>query len=215
MKIFTKNCEQTDTESMCYSLFQKIKNNTKLLFSMLLFFGLIQGVFAQGTLVPACNILGNLEACAVPAGFSDTSGDMIINVEVARSGAGATLSYTLGSNSALAQIRSIGSPNYVLASNKTFQTLVIYPGIQGSAFNLELNVINNQSIPATTCECSKSVSVSIVSADSSYEPIACFGQLTTLTAVGNLSDQSMYTYTLNPGNITNTTGIFPQFYYIF
>ena len=212
MKIFTKNCEQTETEGFCYSLFEKVKNNTKLLFSMLLFFGLLQGAFAQGTLVPACNIGGPLEACAVPAGFADTSGDITITIEVARSGAGATLTPFLPGplNTSGAIIRSISAPNYVIGLNKTFQTLIIYPGNTGSAFNIELNVINNQSVPATTCECSKSVSVSVVAADSSYLPITCFGQLTTLTAVGNLSDQSAYTYTLNPGNITNTTGIFPN-----
>ena len=57
MKISTTNCEQTQNGDPFCCLFEKIKNNTKFLLSLILFFGLVQGVFAQGTLQPACNIV--------------------------------------------------------------------------------------------------------------------------------------------------------------
>ena len=64
----------------------------------MLFMGFVsQKVSAQGTLVPACNLIGVLEACAV-ANPNDTSGDLIINVDVARSGAPNLLNATTNSN---------------------------------------------------------------------------------------------------------------------
>ena len=177
----------------------------------LLFLGLFsQQLSAQGTLVPSCNLLGPLEGCAV-ADPADTSGDILINVIVARSGEAVTLNYSFGSNSSGAFIRSStpvvwsGFPGL----NISTQTLTVFPGTNVSEFNLILNVVNNQSSPATICSCSKSVSISKVGATSSHTPILCFGQLSTLTAVGSLSDAGSYTYTLLPSGPSNLTGIFP------
>ena len=218
MKISTTNCEQTQNGDPFCCLFEKIKNNTKFLLSLILFFGLIQGVFAQGTLQPACNIGGPLEACAKTPS-SNTTGDMTVDIDVARSGVGAILIYTIDPllNSSGAFIRSFGPQVYhgpldpvIALRNHTTQTLIVYPGGTGAGFNLRLNVENTESTPHTFCECSKSVSVSELTADSSHTPILCFGGLSTLTAEGHLSDTNGYTYTLLPSGPTNTTGIFPN-----
>ena len=221
MKISTTNCEQTQNRNIFCCLFEEIRTNTKFLLPLILFFGLIQSVFAQGTLQPACNINGPLEGCAKTPS-SNTDGDMVIDIDVARSGVGATLVYFIDPllNSSGAFIRSFGPQVYhpvddnpdplINNANHTTQTLIVYPGSTGTGFNLRLNVENNESSPHTFCECSKSVSVSELTADSSHTPILCFGGLSTLTAEGHLSDQNGYTYTLLPGGPTNTTGIFPN-----
>lgn len=184
---------------------------------LLLFLGLFsQAVSAQGSLVPACNLIGPLEACAV-ADPNDTSGDMIINVEVARSGTPNLLNattnlnftYSFSSNSAGAFIRSYGNVVYNSTLNKTTQTLVVFPGTTTPEFNLQLNVVNTSSSPNTICECSKSVSVSKVGATASFTPITCAGGLSTLTVVGSFSDVGIYSYTLLPSGPTNSDGIFP------
>ena len=175
-----------------------------------------QGVFGQGTLVPACNLIGPLEACAV-ADINDTSGDIIINVDVARSGlpnllnatTNLNFTYSFSSNSSGAFIRTFGPVIYNAGTNRTTQTLTVFPGTTTSEFNLQLNAINTSSIPTTICECSKSVSVSKVAASTSFTPIACAGSLSTLTVVGSFSDIGVYSYTLLPSGPTNSTGIFP------
>lgn len=183
---------------------------------LLFFMGLFsQAVFAQGTLVPACNLIGPLEACAV-VDPNDTSGDIIINVEVARSGlpnllnatTNLNFTYSFSSNSSGAFIRSYGNVVYNAGLNKTTQTLVVFPGTTTSEFNLQLNVVNNTSVPSTICECSKSVSISKVAATASYTPITCAGGTSTLTVVGSFSDIGVYSYTLLPGGPTNSDGIF-------
>ena len=170
-----------------------------------------QRISAQGSLVPSCNLVGPLEACAV-ADPTDTSGDIIINVQVARSGAGVSLTYSFGSNSSGAFIRSMEPviwSGFNPGTNISTQTLHVFPGTNVSEFNLVLNVVNNQSSPATVCSCSKSVSISKVAATSSYSPILCFGQTSTLTAVGSFSNANSYTYTLLPSGPSNSTGVFP------
>jgi hypothetical protein len=175
-----------------------------------------QGISAQGTLVPACNLIGPLEACAV-SDPNDTSGDIIINVEVARSGApnlanattNLNFTYSFSSNSSGAFIRTFGNVVYNAGTNKTTQTLVVFPGTNTPEFNLQLNAINTDSSPNTVCQCSKSVSVSKVAATSSFTPISCAGGLSTLTVVGQFSDIGVYSYTLLPGGPTNQTGVFP------
>ncbi|MCF6130752.1 T9SS type A sorting domain-containing protein [Flavobacterium wongokense] len=172
--------------------------------------------FAQGTLVPACNLIGPLEACAV-ADPNDTSGDIIINVEVARSGAPNLLNattnlnftYSFPSNSSGAFIRTFGNVVYNAGLNKTTQTLVVFPGSSTPEFNLQLDVVNISSSPNTICECSKSVSISKVAATASHTPITCAGGTSTLTVVGQFSDIGNYSYTLLPSGPTNFDGIFP------
>ena len=218
MKISTTNCEQIQNGNIFCCLFEKFKNSSKFLLPLILFFGLIQGVFAQGTLQPACNIGGPLEACAKTS-TANTSGDMVIDIDVARSGVGAILTYTLNPllNSSGAFIRSVGPQVYhgpldpvISLRNHTTQTLIIFPGTTGSGFDLLLSVENTESSPHTFCTCSKSVSVSQLTADSSYTPILCYGDLSTLTAEGHLSDQNAYTYKLLPSGPTNATGVFPN-----
>lgn len=90
-----------------YCCCESLKRNAKFLLVFILFMGaFMQEVSAQGSLVPSCNIIGPLEACAV-ANPLDDSGDIIITVQVARSGAGVSLNYSFGSNSSGAFIRSI------------------------------------------------------------------------------------------------------------
>ena len=194
-----------------YSLYCCLEalKNAKLFLVLILFMGLfMQGVSAQGTLTPACNLTGPLTACAV-SNPSDTSGDITITATVARSGAGATLTYSFVSNSSGAIIRLPLAPQvYNAVTNVTTQTLQVYPGAGVPEFNLQLNVVNTQSSPNTICSCSKSVSISKVTADSSFSPIVCFGQLSTLQANGHFSDVGTYTYTL-PGFPSNATGTFP------
>ena len=218
MKISTTNCEQAQNGNIFCCLFEKIRTNAKFLLPLILFFGLIQGVFAQGTLQPACNIGGPLEGCAKNPS-SNTDGDMIIEIDVARSGINPILTYFIDPvlNSSGAFIRSFGPEVYhgpldpvIALRNHTTQTLIVYPGGTGAGFNLQLDVENTESSPHTFSSCSKSVSVSELTADSSHTPILCFGGLSTLTAEGHLSDTGGYTYTLLPGGPTNTTGIFPN-----
>jgi len=185
MKNSTLLSKATNYINSFYCCCDSVKRNVKLLLILVLFMGsFTQGVSAQGTLVPACNVLGPLEGCAVPAGFADTSGDIVITIDVARSGAGATLVYTFPSNSSGAIIRTLGPQVYNPVTNRTTQALTVYPGNTVAEFNLQLNATNNSSSPNTTSECSKSVSISRVAATSSFSPILCFGQLSTLTAVG-------------------------------
>src|SRR6218665_270024 len=199
-----------------YCCCEGLQRNFKFLLVLVLFMASFsQGVSAQGTLVPSCNLIGPLEACAVQDP-NDTSGDIIINIEVARSGAPNLLNpttnlnfvYSFPSNSSGAFIRSYGNVVYNSVTNRTTQTLVVYPGNNTPEFNLQLNATNSSSTPNTICECSKSVSVSRVAATSSYLPIACSGQTTTLTAVGQYSDIQQYTYTLLPSGPSNTNGVF-------
>lgn len=182
---------------------------------LLLFLGFFSQVSAQGSLVPACNLIGPLEACAV-ADPNDTSGDMVINVEVARSGTPNLLNattnlnftYSFSSNSTGAFIRSYGNVIYNSTLNKTTQTLIVFPGTTTPEFNLQLNVVNTTSSPNTICECSKSVSVSKVAATASHTPIACAGGTSTLTVTGAFSDIGVYSYTLLPSGPTNSDGVF-------
>jgi hypothetical protein len=177
---------------------------------------LFPGSFCTRNISPACNLIGPLEACAV-ADPNDTSGDIIINVEVARSGAPNLLNattnlnftYSFPSNSSGAFIRSFGNVIYNSTLNKTTQTLVVFPGSGTPEFNLQLDVINISSSPNTFCECSKSVSISKVAATTSHSPITCAGGTSTLTVVGQFSDVGNYSYTLLPGGPTNFDGIFP------
>lgn len=195
----------------------KHNNSTRCCSSLLLLvvLGFFSKASAQGTLVPACNLIGPLEACAV-ADSNDTSGDIIINVEVARSGTPNLLNattnlnftYSFSSNTAGAFIRTYGNVVYNSTLNKTTQTLVVFPGTTTPEFNLQLNVVNTSSSPNTICECSKSVSVSKVAATASHSPIACAGGTSTLTVVGAFSDIGSYTYTLLPSGPTNSDGIF-------
>ncbi len=181
----------------------------------LLFWGFFSQVSAQGSLVPACNLIGPLEACAV-ADPNDTSGDIVINVEVARSGTPNLLNtttnlnftYSFSSNSTGAFIRSYGNVVYNSTLNKTTQTLIVFPGTTTPEFNLQLNVVNTTSSPNTICECSKSVSVSKVAATASHTPITCAGGTSTLTVTGAFSDIGVYSYTLLPSGPTNSNGIF-------
>jgi hypothetical protein len=208
---------ETRFKDRFYCCIESLKGNLKFLLVFVLFMGsFTQGVSAQGTLVPSCNLIGPLEACAVSSPL-DTSGDIIINIEVARSGApnlnapndNANFVYTFPTNTAGAFIRTFGNVVYNPVTNRTTQTLVVFPGSSTPEFNLQLNATNTTSVPSTICECSKSVSVSRVAVTSSYSPITCFGQMSTLTAVGQFSDINQYTYTLLPGGPSNTTGIFP------
>ncbi|UPT69692.1 MAG: T9SS type A sorting domain-containing protein [Flavobacterium sp. JAD_PAG50586_2] len=230
MKNSTLFSMETSFKDSFYCCCESLKGNFKFLLVFALFMAsFTQGVSAQGTLVPSCNLIGPLEACAVlnPA---DTSGDFIINIEVARSGApdftgplppgvprlnfNNNFAYSFVTNSSGAFIRSYGTVNYNVTTNKTTQALTVCPGTGTPEFNLQLLVTNKTSSPWTFCECSKSVSVSKVAATSSYLPIACYGQLSTLTAVGQFSDIGQYTYTLLPNaafpaGVQNTTGVFP------
>ncbi|MEO7173821.1 SdrD B-like domain-containing protein [Flavobacterium sp.] len=209
---------ETGFKNRFYCCLESLKGNYKSLLIFLLFMGSFsQGISAQGTLVPACNLVGPLVACAV-ANPSDTSGDIVINLEVARSGApnladaqhNLNFVYTFPTNSAGAFIRSYGNVVYNPVTNRTTQSIVVFPGTSVPEFNLQVNVTNTTSAPSTICECSKSVSVSRVAATSSFTPIACFGGLSTLTVVGSLSDLGTYTYTLLPSGPSNSTGIFPN-----
>ena len=80
--------------------------------------------------------------------------DIVIIVQVARSGGGVSLNYSFGTNTSGAFIRSMdpiawtGYPGTNLSS----QTLHVFPGTNVSEFNLLLNVVNNQSSPTTVCE---------------------------------------------------------------
>ncbi|WP_309612665.1 T9SS type A sorting domain-containing protein [Flavobacterium sp.] len=205
---------------------QKRRNNLYCCYVMvfMLFMGFVsQKVSAQGTLVPACNLIGPLEACAV-ADPNDTSGDIIINVDVARSGSpnlvnattNSNFTYSFQSNSSGAFIRSYGPVVYNAGTNRTTQTLILFPGSSTSEFNLRLDVVNTssnigtESAPIRTiCDCSKSVSVSKVAATASFSPILCAGQTSTLTVIGSFSDVGTYNYTLLPSGPTNSTGVFP------
>ena len=209
MKNSTLLSNETITKNSFYCCFKNFKRNSNIFLVMILFMGsFIQGVSAQGTLTPACNLTGPLIACAVP-NPTDTSGDITITATVARSGSGALLTYSFVSNSSGAIIRLPLAPQvYNAVTNVTTQTLQVYPGSGVPEFNIQLDVVNTQSIPNTICTCSKSVSISKVGATSSFSPILCFGQLSTLTAVGSFSDVGTYTYTL-PGFPSNATGIFP------
>lgn len=199
-----------------YCCCEGLQRSFKFLLVLVLFMAsFTQGVSAQGTLVPSCNLVGPLEACAV-SDPSDTSGDIIINIEVARSGAPNLLNpttnlnfvYSFPTNSSGAFIRTFGNVVYNAITNRTTQTLIVFPGSNTPEFNLQLNATNSSSFPNTICECSKSVSVSRVAATSSFLPIACYGQTSTLTVVGQFSDIQQYTYTLLPSGPTNTDGIF-------
>jgi len=217
MKNSTLFSVETRFKERFYCCLESLKGNYKFLLVFMMFMGsFMQGVSAQGTLVPSCNLIGPLEACAV-ADPNDTSGDFIINIEVARSGApnlidaqhNANFVYSFPSNSSGAFIRSYGNVVYNPVTNRTTQSLVVFPGSGTPEFNLQLNATNTSSSPATVCECSKSVSVSKVAVTSSYSPILCYGQTSTLTAVGQFSDVGQYTYTLLPSGPSNNTGIFP------
>ena len=217
MKNLTLFSIETGFKNRFYCCMESLKANRKFLFIFLLFMGsFLQGISAQGTLVPACNLVGPLVACAV-LDPSDTSGDIIINLEVARSGApnltdpqhNLNFVYSFPTNSSGAFIRSYGTVVYNPVTNRTTQALTVFPGTSTPEFNLQANVTNTSSVPSTICECSKSVSVSKVAATSSYSPISCYGQLSTLTVVGSFSNIGQYTYTLLPSGPTNTTGVFP------
>ncbi|MCF6130749.1 T9SS type A sorting domain-containing protein [Flavobacterium wongokense] len=225
MKNSTLFSVETRFKDRFYCCIESWKGNFKFLLVLMLFMGsFIQGVSAQGTLVPSCNLIGPLEACAV-ADANDTSGDILINIEVARSGVpvigvnpltgltdgtfNTNFAYSFPSNSSGAFIRSYGPVTYNAFTNRTTQSLMVFPGSGTPEFNLQLNATNTTSSPSTVCECSKSVSISKVAVTSSYSPILCFGQTSTLTAVGQFSDIGQYTYTLLPSGPTNTTGVFP------
>ncbi|WP_264520710.1 T9SS type A sorting domain-containing protein [Flavobacterium sp. N1994] len=218
MKNSTLFSIETRFKNRFYCCCESLKGNFKFLLVFLLFMGSFsQGVSAQGTLVPACNLIGPLEGCAV-ANSLDTSGDITINIVVARSGLPNLLdpqhnlnfAYSFPSNSSGAFIRTYGNVVYDPIANKTTQSLQVFPGTTTAEFNLQLDVTNSTSSPHTFCECSKSVSISKVAATSSYSPILCYGQLSTLTAVGSFSDVGTYTYTLLPSGPSNSTGIFPN-----
>ena len=88
MKNSTLFSIETIFKDRFYCCLESLKGNFKFLLVFLLFMGsFTQGVSAQGTLVPACNLLGQLEACAVLDPVNDQSHDFTINIEVARSGA--------------------------------------------------------------------------------------------------------------------------------
>ncbi|MGC4040184.1 MAG: T9SS type A sorting domain-containing protein [Flavobacterium sp.] len=224
MKNSTLFSTETRFKDRFYCCLESLKGNYKFLLVFMMIMGsFMQGVSAQGTLVPSCNLIGPLEACAV-VDPSDTSGDFIINIEVARSGSpnlgvnpltglsdgtfNTNFLYSFASNSSGAFIRSYGPVNYNPTTNRTTQALVVFPGSGTPEFNLQLNATNTSSIPATVCECSKSVSISKVAVVSSHTPITCYGQLSSITAVGSFSDQGTYTYTLLPSGPSNSTGLF-------
>jgi hypothetical protein len=216
MKNSTLFSIETNFKNRFYCCMESMKGNYKFLLVFLLFMGSFsQGISAQGTLVPACNLIGPLTACAV-ANPADTSGDMVINIEVARSGSpnlidaqhNANFVYSFPSNTSGAFIRTFGNVVYNAVTKRNTLFLIVFPGSSTPEFNLQLNVTNNTSAPATICECSKSVSVSKVAVTSSFSPIACTGQLSTLTAVGQFSDIGVYTYTLLPSGPSNSDGIF-------
>ena len=206
MKNSTLVSNETVNENSFYCCFKNFKRNSNIFLIMILFMGsFIQGVSAQGSLVPACNIVGDLTACAV-SDPSNTANDFIITVTVARSGApnlltptnNANFNYVFLTNTAAAFIRSYGPVIYNSTTNVTTQNLTICPGTSTPEFNLQLHAINTSSSPATSCVCNKSVSVSKVAATSTFTPIECFGGLSTLTVVGSLSSAGTYTYIL-PG----------------
>src|SRR5688572_18925258 len=144
----------TSFKDSFYCCCESFKGNFRFLLVFALFMAsFTQGVSAQGTLVPSCNLIGPLEACAVidPA---DTSGDFIINIEVARSGApiigvnpltglndgtyNTNFNYTFVTNSSGAFIRSYGPVNYNISTNKTTQALTVCPGTNTPEFNFQL-----------------------------------------------------------------------------
>ena len=115
---------ETRFKDLFYCCIESLNGNVKFLLIFFLFItSFSQGVSAQGTLVPSCNLVGPLEACAV-VDSNDISGDIIINIEVARSGVpiigvnpltnltNGTFStnfvYTFSTNSSGAFIRSYG-----------------------------------------------------------------------------------------------------------
>ena len=146
MKNSTLLSNVTINKNSFYCCFRNFKRNSNIFLVMILFMGsFIQGVSAQGSLVPACNLTGVLVACA-GTNSSDTSGDITITATVARSGSGALLTYSFSSNSSGAQIRLPLTPQvYNAGTNTTTQTLQVYPGSGVPEFNLQLNVINTQS----------------------------------------------------------------------
>ena len=204
---------------------QKRRNNLYCcgVLVFMLFMGFVsQKVSAQGSLVPACNLLGDLTRCAVANG-SDTSQDIEITADVARSGSpnlvnpttNSNFTYSFITNSSGAFIRSYGPVLYDAGLNRTKQVLIVCPGTGTPEFNLRLDVVNTSSnigtvsVPIrTVSDCSKSVSISKVAATASNSTIVCFGDLSTLTVVGSFSDVGSYSYTLLPSGPTNTDGKF-------
>ena len=206
MKNSTLSSIQTKQNNIFYCCCESLKGNAKLFLVFLLFMvSFSQGVSAQGTLVPACNLTGPLEACAASSA-GDTSKDIIVTIDVARSGAPNLLNattnlnftYSFPSNSSGAFIRSYGNVIYTASSNSTQQTLVVCPGTGTPEFNLRLIVTNSSSSPNTFCECSKSVSVSKVAATITSSPILCAGRNSDLEVTGSFSDVGTYTYLLLP-----------------
>ena len=122
MKNLNLFSNETITKNSFYCCFKNFKRNSNIFLVMILFMGsFMQGVSAQGTLVPACNLTGVLVACAV-ANPADTSGDITITATVARSGSGALLSYSFSSNTSGAIIRLPLAPQvYNAGTNTTTQ----------------------------------------------------------------------------------------------
>ena len=191
---------------------QKRRNNLYCcgVLVFMLFMGFVsQKVSAQGTLVPACNLTGDLEACAASSA-GDTSKDFNVTLNVARSGppnlvnatTNSNFTYLFTTNTSGAFIRSYGNVIYTAGSNTTSQVLVVCPGTSIGAFVLKATCINTASSGTTSCECSKSVSVSKVAATITSSAILCAGTNSNLTVTGSLSDVGSYTYILLPSGPT-------------
>ena len=87
MKNSTLFSNGTSFKDSFYCCCEAIQRNFKFLLVLVLFMtSFSQGVSAQGTLVPSCNLTGPLTACAVLNPLDDR-GDIEITIDVARSGA--------------------------------------------------------------------------------------------------------------------------------
>jgi len=150
---------------------------------------------------PACNLVGPLVACLY--GGADT-----ITATIDFSGRYDSLVFTYQTNTTGSDIVDT---NFVSFNDSEYiQQIILAPGTQTGSINLQLDVyIRYPDGCLMHCECSKSITIINVTATASFRPILCYGDTTTLTVVGaGAGGASSYVYTLSPGNITNTTGIF-------
>ena len=80
---------------------------------------------------------------------------------------------------------------------------IVNAGTNSGQYTLRLTVNTSQG----TTSCSSSLVVGCIMANTVFSPISCFGGTSTLTITAS-GATAPYTYTLQPGNITNNTGIF-------
>ncbi|MBL0310351.1 MAG: hypothetical protein IPP77_11945 [Bacteroidetes bacterium] len=186
-------------------IFKDVSSSLKTATMLILLVGL--GLFSNAQ-TPACNIGGNLEACAVRPS-SDERADILVPILIAQSGNNPTLIYDLpvGDNFTGAFIRSDATGKYYPGTNSFRDTLVIFPGTGPGGFLLTLLVTNIESGKQNSC--SKSVTVFNVDVTSSHTPILCYGEKSILTALGTSDPLKPITYSIVPGGASNGTGIFP------